>query len=389
MRRMQAPDYDRDNIVNLMASLVAGRGGRATGHAPLAALTAEDVAACRCVVLAVVDGLGHDFLAGHHPDSVLAAHLHTRLESVFPTTTASAVTAFLSGLTPQEHGLPGWSVWLRELGTVAEVLPFRARIGGPPLSAAGVKPQEILDWPSLFDRLPCHSQLISPQRIAHSDFNRTAAGGAHRVAYADGEGFFAATERALNDPDTGFVYAYWPDLDGAAHREGVHSAAVEAQFEMLDAGFARLAENLPADVLLLVTADHGLIDRGRAVELEEHPALAATLRLPLCGEPRVAYCYLRPGAEADFEAYVRDVLGDACTARPSGALLDAGWFGRGPVHPRFAERIGDYTLLMHADWIVRDRLLDRPPVQLMGVHGGLSNAERYVPLIAMGAGLGA
>ncbi len=381
---MQPPDYRADNIVNLMAALVAGRGGRATGHAPLAALPPERLAGYRCIVLAVIDGLGHHLLTERHPGSVLASHLHARLESVFPTTTASAVTTFLSGLTPQEHGLPGWSVWLQELGTVTEVLPFRARIGGPPLSAAGVQPRAVLDWPPLFDRLPCPSALISPQHIAHSDFSRASAGRARRIPYADADHFFAAIERAVHGSNAGFVYAYRPDLDAAAHREGVESEAVAEQLALLDAGFARLAEGLPADTLLLVTADHGLIDAGQTLELDDHPALAATLRLPLCGEPRVAYCYLRPGAEGDFLGYVRAVLGEACEARRSSELLEAGWFGRGPVHPRFPGRIGDYALLMRADWVIRERLLDRPPVRLIGVHGGLSTAERYVPLVVFG-----
>ena len=65
-----------------------------------------------------------------------------------------------------------------------------------------------------------------------------------------------------------------------------------------------------SDTLVIVTADHGIIDtaRDRVIDLEDHPQLAETLVLPLCGEPRVAYCYVRPDRRRDFERIQSDLV---------------------------------------------------------------------------------
>jgi hypothetical protein len=41
----------------------------------------------------------------------------------------------------------------------------------------------------------------------------------------------------------------------------------------------------------------------------------------------------------------------------------------------------DYTLITHDRQILKDALPTEKPWQEIGVHGGLSEAERYVPLL--------
>ncbi|MGD9172160.1 MAG: hypothetical protein PVI97_19240, partial [Candidatus Thiodiazotropha sp.] len=50
-------------------------------------------------------------------------------------------------------------------------------------------------------------------------------------------------------------------------------------------------------------ADQGQVDTGPAdrISLDDHPALLEMLSLPLCGEPRAAYCYLQLGCEQAFD----------------------------------------------------------------------------------------
>ena len=43
------------------------------------------------------------------------------------TATATAITTFMTGLAPQQHGLTGWHVYLKELGCVTAVLPTIVR----------------------------------------------------------------------------------------------------------------------------------------------------------------------------------------------------------------------------------------------------------------------
>ena len=181
-----------------------------------------------------------------------------------------------------------------------------------------------------------------------------------------------------------YVYAYWSELDNLAHQHGCGSRQVAEHFAGLDAAFSALCDGLAgSDTLVVVTADHGLVDTDEQSRLwlEDHPELAETLVLPLCGEPRVAYCYVRPGRLSQFQDYLRSALSGQAHAFASDDLVERGFFGEGPVHPRLRERIGDFTLVMKENWVIRDRLpVEKAPTHV-GVHGGVSSQEMYVPLI--------
>lgn len=376
------PDYDGMSIVNLVSSLVAGLGG-APAHSPCPALPADEIARYRNVVLMVIDGLGYRFLQ-QQPSNLIAEAMLARLTSVFPSTTASAITSYLTGLTPLEHGLTGWFTYLRELGSIATVLPFRPRHGGPTYSAMGVDPARLFRWPNVFEQLHATSAIVTPHYLAESDYSRSTAGPASRFPYRDLHGYFEAIEAALRTPaQRRYVYAYWPELDSLCHRHGTRSAVVTAHFEDLCTGLRGfLSTHRTDDTLILVCADHGHIDTAadRTVELNAHPELARCLAMPLCGEPRAAFCYVHADAAAQFERYVTCELAEQCQLLTRNDLFDSNLLGSGRRHLEIDHRVGDYLLLMRDNWVIRDRLPGEEKLVQIGVHGGLSDEEVFVPL---------
>lgn len=377
---MRAPDY-RNSIINLMASVAHGLGADDTGYVPLESVPGAGLAE-RPVVLLVADGLGSSLLK-RFPDSHLARHVTGEIDSVFPTTTANAITAFATGVPAQQHAVTGWFTWLKELGSVAAVLPFVPRGGGASYSDLGVRPAQIVTAGPLSDRLEGPVHVVSPAYIADSVYSRFTAGRALRHGHTGLRDFFNRITRLVRQ-GPGYLFAYWTEIDALAHEHGIDSPEVSDHFLTFDNAFGELLEAVAgAGALVMVTADHGLIDTAgnRVVRVEEHPVLARALTLPLCGEPRAAFAYLRPGREREFEAYVRNELADAVELHVSRGLIEAGWFGLGTPSERLAERVGDYTLLMKDNWVIRDRLLSERPFSQIGVHGGASAREMRVPLI--------
>lgn len=376
------PDYAGGGVVNLMSSIAAALGGDSP-YPPLTGLPPNALAGARHLVLLVVDGLGHAFLSAH--DGALRRHLVGPLTSVFPSTTASAIPTFLTGLAPQQHGLTGWNMYFRELGAVVAPLPYRIRTGRHALRDAGVSPAQLFGLTPLFDRLPRPSHVVSPRQIIHSDFNVALAGRAKRHGYESLDEMFALITALLRiEAPHSYIHAYWPQLDSLAHAHGVSSDAVAQAFAELDAGFARLvgvAQQTGSRIV--VTADHGFIDTTDAetIDLDAHPGLRDTLLLPLCGEPRVAYAYVRSGREAQFEAYLRTHLSGRVDAIPSEAIVRQGWLGPGAPHPGLRDRLGDYVLLPRGRAILRDWLAGEERYTHVGVHGGLSADEMIVPLV--------
>jgi hypothetical protein len=386
------PDYRGHCLVNLMASIEAGLGTR-TGmavprHPALHLLPPEQVRAARRVVLIVLDGLGDDYLFAHGRDTAFAAHRVGRINSVFPSTTATAITTFLTGHSPREHGLTGWNIWLDEIAAVATILPFRTRGDRRFLREMGVNPLHFFERPlPLASRLASVASTVSPRWIIDSDYNLAHNGPALRFPYQTRDQFFDQIVSAVNASDERqFIYAYYPDIDSNSHDHGTHSLEVASELWRLDQGFRSMLQRLAGtDTLVLVTADHGFIDSPveQSIEIERHPAIAAMLAHPLCGERRLSYAYVKPGMQPDFERAVAAELGHALDLLPSAQAVADGWFGEalGNDHPAFARRIGDYLLMMHPGWTIKDWLPGENRHHLLGVHGGTTPAEMWVPLV--------
>lgn len=381
---MKLPEYAGRSIVNLMASLQAGLGGAEHPYGPLTLLPPQQVRAHRQVLLLVIDGLGLNYLRAHPQAACLNAHLAGGITSVFPPTTATAITTFMTGDAPQQHGLTGWHMYFRELGSILAVLPGRARYGGVGLGEAGLDAAALLDHRPFADRIGVAAYTLSPEFIAESDFNRAHLGGSRLMPYRDLDDLVGRCTELLRAPGAKYLYAYWPKLDGLGHRCGIWSDEARSHLLELDRALERLLGAIRGTgTLVVVCADHGQIDPppDKRVDLGDHPALADCLVLPLCGEPRAAYCYLRPGREADFDAYMGEQLTDVAECLPGARLVESGWFGLGEPHPQLANRIGDRVLVMQDAYLLKDWLPQEKRYAMIGVHGGMSDDELWVPLI--------
>lgn len=369
------PDYAGGGLVNLMASLAEACGGRAL-HPPLKDFALGEP---HNVVLLIVDGLGDNALMRR--GGALAEKRRRALTSVFPSTTASAITTSYTGCTPLEHGLTGWFTYFGEAACVAASLPFRTRGEMRTLAERGVRPEDVYARASLFAQLPLRSIVVTHRDIVDSDYNAHYCRGAERVAYQTLDELVCETERSVKSgAERKFVYVYWPVYDQVSHRFGCESREAAAEHEKVDAAFVELCRRLRGtETTLVVTADHGFIDVAPDACLELPSRLAAQLRFPLCGERRIAYCHVHD--PAGFIRSAEDWLGSRADVLPSAELLAQGWFGPGTPHPRFAERIGDVALMMRDAYTVKDWVAGESRHLHIGNHGGPSEDEMLIPLV--------
>jgi hypothetical protein len=378
------PDYAGGSLLNLIASCAASRGAVAL-HPGLGALPASEIKDTRNLVLLLIDGLGYNYLTGAGAGSHMASRLAGRMTSVFPSTTASAITTTFTGLSPAEHGLTGWFTWFAEANTIAAALPFMPRGAGESLDSRGIKPATIYRGAPFFDSLADESFVVSYRPIVDSTYNQFFCGGAKRLAYDDLPGLVAQTEAAVKSGEgRKFVYAYYPQFDTTSHRHGVGSAETAKVFSAIDAAFSDLMQRLSGtDTTVVVTADHGFIDcpSEYALDIADCPGLADLLAQPLTGERRVAFCHVKPGKQGEFEALAKAWLDGKAEVLPGRVPLDEGWFGGGDLHPHIADRAGDFVLLMREPYTIKDWLPGEPRHLHIGNHGGLSADEMYIPLV--------
>lgn len=382
---MIKPDYQGGSLVNLMRSLGAAFGAAGDESCPpLAGLDIRTLSAARHILLVVIDGLGENILC-RFPDSALARAERRVISSVFPTTTASAITSLLTARAPRRHGVTGWYQWLREAGVVSTILPFVTRAGGVDLRQLGLSVSRVIDSPPFLAGVNRTCRAWLPEAIVNSTYSVTLTAPAARTGYASldmlGEGL---VQQLRLNPEPSLSWVYWPELDGLMHHTGPDSQAVAELFAALDTWWQTLTQSLAGtDTLVLLTADHGHIATtpDRHVRLEQHPELRECLTLPLCGEPRAASCYVRPHARQRFERYVSTELAEYCDLKPVADLIEEGWLGPGESHPELDSRLGDYMLLMHENYVIKDTLVGEQPFSFAGVHSGTSREEMEVPLI--------
>lgn len=383
---MYLPNYKDGSIVNLMSSILNAFGEKSQ-YGILRKLDTGSLRKSTNIVLLVIDGLGYEFLQKHGAGSFLRKHLQDKITSVFPSTTATGVTTFVTGLAPQQHAITGWFMLLKELGIVARILPFNTRYGGFPLSEIEIDPSFILGNQPLSARIKADTYYMVPINLYESDYTIATSIGAKRVYYDSLEECLGKLTNVINSTrDQKFIYVYWAEFDSLCHEFGTESAEVRAHFRELDKNLAALSNNLKnSKTTMLITSDHGLLDSSEAdrISLKEHPDLVKTLTLPLCGEPRVAYCYVHPSRIKTFKEYVTKKMSRYCTMHSGRDLINGNFFGLYKPHDKLFDRVGDYVLIMKKNYVIKDSVMGEAEHFLNANHGGVSTQEIFVPLIVV------
>lgn len=382
-----APDAIAANGVHGSLADVLPAAAAALG-VPVRDDVAVTLPSARIVVVLLVDGLGDVQLAargGHAPflSSLRSARTTAgggwtagqTLTSGFPSTTATSLGMIGTGLLPGAHGLVGLEVLDPDRGVLLNELAW-----DPAVDGRVWQPE-----PTVFERLAAAGLdvvRVGPGFFDGSGLTQAAQRGGRFVA-ADtlAARVAAGLAAARSMPGSGLVYVYWGEVDKAGHLHGCDSWQWTQELELVDTYARRLAEGLPRDALLVVTADHGMVDVpfDERIDLAHEPDLNAGVRL-IGGEPRALHLYTEPGAAADVIATWRERVGDRMTVLPRDEAISQGWFG--PVSPRVLPRIGDVVTAAGDGFAVVDSRTARPELlALLGLHGSRSAAECLIPLL--------
>jgi predicted AlkP superfamily pyrophosphatase or phosphodiesterase len=291
----------------------------------------------------------------------------------------------MTGLAPQQHGLTGWFTYFQELGSIITVLPFKPRFGGASLGELNVNVQSLYGHTPVFDLLDVDSFIVTPDSIACSDYSLAHRGKAQVKPYDTLTECFNFTRDIIRSGrQKKYIYTYWPLFDGMSHEKGVNSREVSQHFREIDKTFSHFIDDLKGtNTLVIGTADHGIIDSGphNCIELEDHRELQDMLTIPLCGERRMAYCYVESGKHGAFKNYINDKFGSDIEVLKSRTVIENNFYGLGEPHPQLHHRTGDFMLSMNKNLTIMDTVPGEKHFYHVGTHGGLSEQEMYVPLI--------
>lgn len=325
------------------------------------------------VIVVMVDGLGHHQLEarrGHAP--FLRSIEQGTVTAGFPTTTATSLSLFGTGQPAGRTGMTGYTARNPRTGGLANLISWEGAF----------EPEEWQREPSLLEQADLEGFNVTTLG------KRTFAGSGLTHAALRG-GQFVGADRLADRIDValgvarhpGVSYCYWGEIDAAGHKHGWQSDHWVAALEDADRELRRMSRHLPDGAIMVVTADHGMIDiRGeRRWNVPDVPALARGVEL-IAGEPRALHVFV---GDDDAEAVAgrwREELGDHAAVFTRDEAIRAGLLGEVADHVR--DRLGDLIVAMAGKATVVDSRTQSPQsMGLVGVHGSLTPEELYVPLL--------
>ncbi|WP_235070218.1 alkaline phosphatase family protein [Turicibacter sp. TJ11] len=380
MKTIIYPNYERC-ILNTMATIMNYYGIK-TGHQTLPEVEEVLGKKYKNVVLMVFDGMGIDALEKNlKPSDFLNQQIKAELTSVVPSTTTAAMTAYYGGKSPFEHGWLGWSLYFKEYGRCIDTFINTDSYTGEALAFPHAG-HELMGYTHVCDQVEATTNhevkayMVEPSYINYRGKNQ-------KIGVDDAKGFFKEVEKLCQTDEEKFVFAYWTDPDKTMHSTGCYSKETKEKLQEINDLLKQLSETME-DTLILVSADHGLIDVEPKIYLNEYPELMDCFLMPPFIEGRLMSFFIREDLKDVFKERFNQLFSDDFILLTRQEALEKGLFGPGQPHKKTLDFIGDFIACATST-----KLFDYMPViktkkfEFTATHAGLTREEMLVPLIVV------
>ena len=330
-------------------------------------------------VVILVDGLGFENIRN---SPAYARFLNSKSEHSirceFPSTTATSITGFATGVRSGVHGLIGYAAYDRFHGKVMNLLT-----GWSSVEEAA----EFKQVPALSENTgSVKVAMVGPAAYETSGFTELTMKSAEYLPAKSISERFQWARKLLRGNESTITYLYIPELDQLAHRFGVGSQNWLNGLEDFDHEISKFVAVLGAGVGVLVTADHGVID----VPDSSHIYLDSfdwyrEGTIHTAGDPRCNFVYLTDGsALADFRAKLEETFGASAYICSPEELIQGNWMIA--CTPEVRRLLPDLYIIWKDAVVAYDRRFAKEShLRMIGQHGSISDTELRVPLIRLGS----
>jgi type I phosphodiesterase/nucleotide pyrophosphatase len=400
------PDYTGYCLSSVPSTILSIFGvGSGRPRLPADALGDVETSGVENVVLLVCDGFGYSEWKNQARSGfvkTISEKGHVRpITTVFPSTTAAALTAISTGLTPQEHGLPEWYVYMSEIGEIIVSLPFtRPGEYGRDTLLGTLNPKALLNERTIFQRLKAEgvrSVTFVNRPLARTVYSSLSRAGSDLSSYVTASDFTVSLRRRVEaSRGPTLFYAYWPYVDTTEHTYGPNTEEAEVEASLishaLQEGFlSKMSKETAKKTLILVTADHGqvnvvpekLVYMNRWTKLSKAFAKAPSGKSILpWGGARDAFMQIEEDRLDETIEYLEGKFAGTASIIKTDDLIDQGMFGINKPTRRFRRRAGNLMLLPHGTRTAWYRYRKGDSLKVKGHHGGLAKDEMTIPLAA-------
>ena len=359
------------SLVNLSNTILA-HYQIPTHHTPIPSLLTILKGKSKIAFL-LFDGMGQTILRKHLPlFSWLRLKRRLTITSTFPSTTAAATNAFLSGKYPNEIGWLGWAQYFPEHDKILELFTGKdSLLQQPALSPTVV--QSTIQYPSIFNQLQQHQ----PNLKIHQVWPDVRPGG-----YKTIEAWFQRLAAIGQEKEPSFTYGYWLDPDKTIHQQGVNAQPIQNLIQEIQSRLKALAKQNP-DTTYVVFADHGLVDVS-FLSIQEHQEIFSLLKRSFSLEPRAATFFVNDNQHQQFVKEFQRFYGKHFLLLTKEEVKASHLYGFGKNHPRFDDFIGDFVSIATSKFaFTHGTLNDKMPTTMKAHHAGMTPAEMMIDVMVI------
>ena len=384
--RLIQPNENELNVVDLANSLSLLSGVDPVKNTHGVRVITDMIGETQHLIFVVIDGFGEILLNSLGPRSFLAQHKKLSLRTVFPTTTASALTSFFTGEWPCRHAAIGWYTYLPEVNSVASIIPFVRSTDQVDLTEIGLTLDQVYPIPSLLNRYTRNKISLLPYYICGSGYSTYCSGEVVQKGYGNlNEAIDIIAERINGSNVQTYTYLYISKVDSMGHKFGYTSDQTLTAARHVDQLLSKLYKNLKEHIRIIVSSDHGGLDVSpqKTHYITESGPITKLLKNDPSGDSRVGYFHVKPGADVEFETIFRELYGDNFYLISVDDCERLAMFGPEKLTDIARARMGTFVSLSKGiDVLLYDSPSRMPSnKRLVGHHSGLSPAEIFVPLI--------
>lgn len=361
------------------------------------------------VIMILIDGLGYEMFLDSYRNSEFFSRfvengVVTPLTSGFPSTTTASITTVNTGLTPQEHGLPEWTLYFREVDNIVKPMPMvTIDEKREPLRKIIENPKILYEGDTIYQKMNkagIASYAIQSSYITGSIYNRVLNNGGNVIPYTTNSDMAIKVRKTTQAIRSGYIYGYLDSVDYTTHVYGPKTE--ESSSEIINIG-STLQKNLldkidsatAKETLVMITADHGhaRVDPEKIIYLEEDKKLAGSYELGPGGKPiypsgflRDVFFHIKESQLEETKNYLSEKLGNRAIVFETKKAFEEGMFGVGIPNNKFFDRVGnliavplqDYQIWHSKEWY---DYIKGSKAHMFGMHGGLSKDELLIPLL--------
>ncbi len=308
------------------------------------------------VVLLLLDGLGVNVLNDNIPNGILAKHYFSKVNCVFPSTTAASTTSIISGLTPLESGWTGWENYVSELNR--DIVLFTGE-NYYTKEKTGVTGYDLMPYEPFYSDMNIKGINILP------DFN-------NNEALKD---ILRRSLANLNGECYQYVYYTYPDT--LMHIYGEDTIEIKDILNSIENDIEDYVNKLPKDTILIVTSDHGHINT-KSLNLYLNNRIMSLLERKPSNDARALVFKVSSDNKERFVKEFNNFYGSIYDLYESRNAL--AFFGNNNdrINPRIKDFLGDYIAIGKSNYYFN---YSNSNHIFKSHHAGMTKEEMEVPII--------